>query len=301
MVVMKTEATPDGCTSVRKYLNDRSLCPRWRLCSGCERSAIRSASLSEQYAYLTKRTTMSGYTGWHSMRGLNTKLKEWGISGGSHFIEFTNGSGNQWNTHMHSVLVGFEDDWKVPLKETTAVREWNDDLTMKLQTEKLENKTRSNKRVLSPLGLGRLYTLDIASEDEMASIARYSAKVEYVTKPVKVPSGKLPEIPLGNNVGPASQVGLLDAGRILSTSNHRLYRYGKRYEMKVDADISVFEGGNTITVWALADTWAVQKAYEEAKRVFDDAYEIERENLSKEARARWFDFRANLGVTGDPM
>lgn len=109
------------------------------------------------------------------------------------------------------------------------------------------------------------------------------------------------KIPLGNNVGPASQVGLLDAGRILSTSNHRLYRYGKRYEMKVDADISVFEGGNTITVWALADTWAVQKAYEEAKRVFDDAYEIERENLSKEARARWFDFRANLGVTGDPM
>ena len=232
---MKTDVSPDGCTSVRKYLNDRSLCPRWRLCSGCEKvrarrnqwkiakslqydidlseeqgapikigvltstlpgktSKVRSASLSEQYDYLTKRTTMSGYTGWHSMRGLNTKLKEWGISGGSHFIEFTNKSGNQWNTHMHSVLVGFEEDWNVPLKETTAVREWNDDLTMKLQTEKLENKTRSNKRVLEPLGLGRLYTLDIASEDELASIARYSKKVEYVTKPVKVPDNKLPEV-----------------------------------------------------------------------------------------------------------
>lgn len=232
---MKTEATPDGCTSVRKYLNDRSLCPRWRLCSGCERvrakrnqwkiaksleydlewaqeagvdlqvgiltttlpgkgSGVREASLSEQYDYLTKRTTMSGYTGWHSMRGLNTKLKEWGISGGSHFIEFTNGFANQWNTHMHSVLVGFAEDWKVPLKETTAVREWNDDLTMMLRTEKLENKSRSNKRVLEPLGLGRLYTLDIANDDELASIARYSAKVEYVTKPVKVPAGKLPEV-----------------------------------------------------------------------------------------------------------
>jgi hypothetical protein len=157
-------------------------------------SGVREASLSEQYDYLTKRTTMSGYTGWHSMRGLNTKLKEWGISGGSHFIEFTNGSGNQWNTHMHSVLVGFAEDWKVPLKETTAVREWNDDLTMKLRTEKLENKSRSNKRVLAPLGLGRLYTLDIASADELATIARYSAKVEYVTKPVKVPAGKLPEV-----------------------------------------------------------------------------------------------------------
>ena len=137
---------------------------------------------------------MSGYTGWHSMRGLNTRLKEWGISGGSHFIEFTNASGNQWNTHMHSVLVGFEEDWNVPLKETSAVREWNDDLTMKLQTEKLENKTRSNKRVLEPLGLGRLYTLDIATQDELASIARYSAKVEYVTKPVKVPANKLLEV-----------------------------------------------------------------------------------------------------------
>lgn len=232
---MKLDVSPDGCTSVRKYLNDRSLCPRWRLCSGCERvrakrnqwkiakslqydidlaqeqgtpikigvltstlpgksSKIRSASLSDQFDYLTKRTTMSGYTGWHSMRGLNTRLKEWGISGGSHFIEFTNKSGNQWNTHMHSVLVGFEEDWNVPLKETSAVREWNDDLTMKLQTEKLENKTRSNKRVLQPLGLGRLYTLDIASSDELASIARYSAKVEYVTKPVKVPDNKLPEV-----------------------------------------------------------------------------------------------------------
>jgi len=232
---MKTDVVPEGCTSVRKYLNDRSLCPRWRLCPGCERvrarrnqwkiakslqydielaqeqeapikigvltstlpgksSKIRSGSLSEQYDYLTKRTTMSGYTGWHSMRGLNTKLKEWGISGGSHFIEFTNKTGNQWNTHMHSVLVGFEEDWKVPLKETTAVREWNDDLTMKLQTEKLENKSRSNKRVFEPLGLGRLYTLDIASEDELASIARYSKKVEYVTKPVKVPSNKLSEV-----------------------------------------------------------------------------------------------------------
>ncbi len=232
---MKTDVSPDGCTSVRKYLNDRSLCPRWRLCSGCEKvrarrnqwkiakslqydielakeqeapikigvltstlpgksSKIRAGTLSEQYDYLTKRTTMSGYTGWHSMRGLNTRLKEWGISGGSHFIEFTNKSGNQWNTHMHSVLVGFEEDWKVPLKETTSVREWNDDLTMMLQTEKLENKTRSNKRVLEPLGLGRLYTLDIASEDELASIARYSKKVEYVTKPVKVPDNKLPEV-----------------------------------------------------------------------------------------------------------
>jgi len=109
------------------------------------------------------------------------------------------------------------------------------------------------------------------------------------------------KIPLGNNVGPATQVGLVDAGRILSESNHRLYRYGKRYEMKIDADLSVLGAGNSITVWALADTWTVQKAFEEAKRVFEDAYQEERANLSKSARARWFDFRANLGVAGDLM
>jgi len=231
---MKVEATPDGCTNARQFLNDRSLCPRWRLCPGCEKvrakrnqykiakrlefdlewakeadiplkvgvltttlpgkdSWVRQASLGEQYSYLTERRTMSGYTGWHSMRGLNTKLKEWGISGGSHYLEFTN-KGTTWNTHMHSILVGFEDDWQVPLKETTKQLEWNDDLTMRLQTEKAENKTRSNKRILEPLGLGRLYTLDIASDDELASIARYSAKVEYVTKPVKVPEGKLADV-----------------------------------------------------------------------------------------------------------
>jgi len=118
------------------------------------------------------------------------------------------------------------------------------------------------------------------------------------------PLGYLPvqsKIPIGSNAGPATQVGLVDAGRILSASNHRLYRYGKRYEMKIDADISLFPPGNSITVWALADTWAVQKAFEEGKFVFDKAYTNERQNLSKEARARWFDFRANIGVTGDSM
>jgi len=109
------------------------------------------------------------------------------------------------------------------------------------------------------------------------------------------------KIPIGNNAGPATQVGLVDAGRILSLQNHRLYRYGKRYEMKIDADVTVLEGGNSITVWALADTWAVQKSYEEAKRVFDDAYSIERDSILKTQQARWFDFRATVGVTGDLM
>ena len=215
-----------GCKRISYDPLDRNLCARWRLCPACEdvrarrmqakvarrlqheldwaedvgwtpkvailtttlpgkESEVRSQSLAEQVEYLTSRTTMPGYTGWHSMRGLNTKMKEWGVAGGSHHIEFTNKSGT-WNCHLHSVMFGFEDDWSVPLASSTKMNEWNDDLTMKLQPEKLEVATRSNKRVLSPLGLGRIYTLDVATEDELAQVVRYSAKVQYVTKALDV-------------------------------------------------------------------------------------------------------------------
>ena len=215
-----------GCRRLSSNSLDRNLCARWRLCPACEdvrarrtqaklarklqheldwaddvgwplkvgvltttlpgkESEIRHADLESQVNYLCSRTTLPGYTGWHSMRGLNTKLKEWGVMGGSHHIEFTNTSGN-WNCHMHSVLVGFENDWNVPLKDCAKWSEWNDDLTMKLVPEKLEVMTRSNKRELSPLGLGRIYTLDVAHEDELARPVRYAAKVSYVTKAMDV-------------------------------------------------------------------------------------------------------------------
>ena len=215
-----------GCKRISYDPLDRNLCARWRLCPACEErrakrmqakvakrlqyeidwaedvgwkpkvailtttlpgkdSWIRSADLETQVNYLCQRRTIPGYTGWHSMRGLNTKMKEWGVAGGSHHVEFTNSSGN-WNVHLHSVMFGFEDDWNVPLKSSTKMSEWNDDLTMKLQPEKLDVATRSNKRVLHPLGLGRIYTLDVATEDELSQIVRYSAKVQYVTKQIDV-------------------------------------------------------------------------------------------------------------------
>lgn len=215
-----------GCTDIRYDPLDRNLCARWKLCAACEdvrarrmqakvakrlqyeldwaedvgwepkvailtttlpgkESEIRSGSLADQVAYLTERVTLPGHTGWHSMRGLNTMMKEWGVAGGSHHIEFTNKRGN-WNVHLHSVMFGFEDDWNVPLASSTKMSEWNDDLTMKLEPEKLEVATKSNKRVLSPMGLGRIYTLDVATIAEMKQIVRYSAKVQYVTKALDV-------------------------------------------------------------------------------------------------------------------
>ena len=225
MVIQVAELRP-GCKRISYDPLDRNLCARWRLCAACEEvrakrmqakiarrlqheidwaeevgwspkvailtttlpgkeSEIRRASLEDQVKYLTSRVTVSGYTGWHSMRGLNTKMKEWGVSGGSHHIEFTNTKGT-WNCHMHSVMFGFEDDWAVPLKSCTKQSEWNDDGTMRLMPEKLPLLHKSNKRVLEPLGLGRIYTLDVATKDELSEIVRYSAKVQYVTKALDV-------------------------------------------------------------------------------------------------------------------
>lgn len=96
--------------------------------------------------------------------------------------------------------------------------------------------------------------------------------------------------------GAPFQAAQFDAGRILSATNHRLYRYGKRYTMKLDLDPSAATPGAAFTVWKLSDTWMNQKAFEEAAIVFHRAYTDERENLSKEARARWFDFRINSGI-----
>jgi hypothetical protein len=230
ILVIQMELRP-GCNRISYNTLDRNLCARWRLCPACEdvrakrtqakiarrlqheldwaedvgwplkvgiltttlpgkESEVRAGSLEDQVDYLTSRVTLPGYTGWHSMRGLNTKMKEWGIAGGSHHLEFTNTSGT-WNAHMHSVVVGFEDDWNVPLKTCTQWREWNDDLTMKLVPEKVTDRhgrvpNKSNKRVLEPLGLGRIYTLDIAGTHELDSAVRYAAKVQYVTKAIDV-------------------------------------------------------------------------------------------------------------------
>jgi hypothetical protein len=83
-------------------------------------------------------------------------------------------------------MVGFEEDWNVPLKSCTKTSEWNDDGTMRLIPEKLPLVHKSNKRVLEPMGLGRIYTLDVATEDELESVVRYSSKVQYVTKQIDV-------------------------------------------------------------------------------------------------------------------
>ena len=109
------------------------------------------------------------------------------------------------------------------------------------------------------------------------------------------------KLQLGVSGTPSATSVQFDMGRLLSQTNHRLYRYGKRYTQKVDVDPSYLNPGTTVDVWALMDTWYVQKAFEEAKIVFHRAYTDERQNLSAEAQARWFDFRITSGITATDM
>ena len=118
----------------------------------------------------------------------------------------------------------------------------------------------------------------------------------------KKPLGYFPvqrKINLGSSVETGASSGQFDTGRLLSQLNHRLYRYGKRYTQKVDVDPSGITPGTTVDVWALMDTWAIQKAFEEAKVNFERAYEIERDNISKSQMARWRDFRVQSGLISD--
>lgn len=82
-----------------------------------------------------------------------------------------------------------------------------------------------------------------------------------------------------------------DAGSMLSRSNNRLYRYGKMYDLKIDASAAL-AAGTTVEVFALVNTWYVQKAFEEAKSVYDQAYENEIDNINETNIGRWRDFRA---------
>ena len=169
---------------------------------------IRYAPLQAQYNYLTARTTLSGHTGWHSMRGLNTMMKEWGVTGGSHNIEFTwNSKKKWWNAHLHSLIVGYDGSLAVPLKETTrwermwnwAGEEYNKPGQVGNPAEfryNLEDKVVGNRqnKLLEQFGMGKIYSLDWAEQGELENMVRYSSKVAYLAKPFKAPAEKQKEL-----------------------------------------------------------------------------------------------------------
>ena len=80
----------------------------------------------------------------------------------------------------------------------------------------------------------------------------------------------------------------------LSRINHRLYRQSRYYDMKVDIDADLPDG-SIVSVYALQDTWMNQKAYQMAKSVFDQNSKEELAQLASGNKARWNDFRVDLG------
>ena len=150
---------------------------------------IRGATLREQYQYMTERKTLPGQIGEHSMRGLNSKLKDWGFLGGCHNLEFTwNDKQNWWNVHDHAIVVGYAEDIDVPLKDSSKDI-WHDD-------ELLSKKVVSNRgsTELYRLGYGGVYSLDWATKDEFVQAIKYASKVAYMTKPIKAPGEKRGEL-----------------------------------------------------------------------------------------------------------
>ena len=92
----------------------------------------------------------------------------------------------------------------------------------------------------------------------------------------------------------------VDVAQLLSAVNHRLYRQGKTYQVKVDLDnrSDAAVGPAQYDVYALTDTWYVQKAWQLARATYMDATADERGKMSSQKIARWEDFRVSNGVSG---
>ena len=91
---------------------------------------------------------------------------------------------------------------------------------------------------------------------------------------------------------------LIRTDKLMSNVNHRLYRQSRVYHVKLDIDADTADGGY-VDVYAIADTWYNQKAYQFAHKMFMENSKQELESLSKNSRARWNDFRVDHGDTID--
>ena len=96
-----------------------------------------------------------------------------------------------------------------------------------------------------------------------------------------------------------TNVNIVDVPQFLSKVNHRLYRQSRNYRAKVSLNEPNTRGN--FEVFALRDTWFLQKAYQMAKDTFDKNVIEEASGMSKTQIARWQDFRIDLkpknGVT----
>ena len=87
---------------------------------------------------------------------------------------------------------------------------------------------------------------------------------------------------------------VIDIGRHLSQLNHRLYRQGMNYTVKIDLDPTSSFTGNA-DVFALGQSWMNHNAWKLAFQNYLNATAEEREMLGTQ-KARWEDFRVDHGM-----
>lgn len=87
---------------------------------------------------------------------------------------------------------------------------------------------------------------------------------------------------------------MIRADMIASWMNHRLYRQGRVYDLKLDYD---HDGTETVDVYALNPTWLLKESWKLAYKVFQKHTADERA-LIKDKVARWYDFRIQDSVIG---
>lgn len=115
------------------------------------------------------------------------------------------------------------------------------------------------------------------------------AKRYAVQRHIEVRNGAISEV----------NANVMDVPQFLSKVNHRLYRQSRVYRCKINVNKAVDR--MNFKVYALRDTWFLQKAYQMAKDVFDKNTSEERSVMSPKSMARWQDFRIHIhpkdGVT----
>ena len=92
---------------------------------------------------------------------------------------------------------------------------------------------------------------------------------------------------------------LLDVGASLSKLNHRQYRQGRQYEVKLTAGQSStlnLQSGHFVNVYSLVPTWWVHGMWRQAKKAYDAALRLEKKQLAPKMLARWADFRVHSGL-----
>lgn len=96
----------------------------------------------------------------------------------------------------------------------------------------------------------------------------------------------------------ATSLRRIEADRLLSEVNRRMYRQSRVYSMKIDLDIDSPLATSGVNVYVLNDTWDLHGAYKLAMKSYYNAMKEELEAGGGQI-GRWMDFKIAAGVASD--